>query len=348
MTRRVLSERALNRALLARQVLLERAEVPVPKAIERIGCVQDQYAPSGYVGLWSRLATFERVDLTSALERRRVVQATLMRVTIHLASRGDYWPIALAVRQPRRAWWLRAARRPDGAPAMEESARRVRDVLADGPARRAEIMAELGFDATTWNGVGLWVDLVRIPPSGTWERRRADLYALAETWVGPPDDGLTPAAGVELLVRRYLAGFGPASTENIVSFTGLGAETISVALGGMRLRRFADERGGELVDVPRGPLPDPETPAPVRFLPTWDATLLAHARRSQILPESLRPRVFHVKVPQSVSTFLVDGQVAGTWRSEGGRVVPEPFGHIPKAVGKEVAEEAERLTAFMS
>ena len=348
MTRRVLTERALNRALLARQLLLERAAMPVPRAVERIGCVQDQYAPSGYIGLWSRLVDFERPGLTAALERRRVVQATLMRTTIHLASRRDYWPIALAIRDARRTWWLRAARRPADAPAMEEAARRVQGMLADGPARRAGIMAELGLDATTWNGVGLWLDLVRVPPSGTWERRRADLYGLAEAWVGPPDEGLTPAAGAELLVRRYLAAFGPASVKDVVSFTGLGAETIATALAHIRLRRFRDERGGELVDLLRAPLPDPESPAPVRFLPTWDATLLAHTRRTQILPEPLRPRVFHVKVPQSVPTFLIDGQVAGTWRFEGGRVVPEPFGPIAGSVRNELADEAERLAAFMS
>ncbi|MGH2540528.1 MAG: DNA glycosylase AlkZ-like family protein, partial [Actinomycetota bacterium] len=249
MTTRVLSERALNRALLARQLLLERAEAPVPKAIERIGCVQDQYAPSGYIGLWSRLSGFERPDLTSALERRRVVQATMMRTTIHLASRRDFWPIALAVRDARRAWWLRASRRPGDVRAMEEAARRVKGVLANGPGRRAAIMAELGLDATTWNGVGLWLDLVRVPPSGTWERRRADLYGLAEEWLGPPGDGLIAAGGVRLLVRRYLAAFGPASVKDVVGFTGLGATTIATALIGMRLRRFADERGGELVDL---------------------------------------------------------------------------------------------------
>ena len=102
------------------------------------------------------------------------------------------------------------------------------------------------------------------------------------------------------------------------------------------------------MDLLRAPLPDPESPAPVRFLPTWDATLLAHTRRTQILPEPLRPRGFHVKVPQSVPTFLVDGQVAGTWRFEGGRVVPEPFGPFARTVRNELADEAERLTAFMS
>jgi hypothetical protein len=344
----VLGERALNRALLARQGLLERASLPLPVAIERIGCVQDQYAPSGYIGLWSRLAGFERAALTTALERRRVVQATLMRMTIHLASRRDFWPIALALRQPRRDWWLRATGRAGDERAMVEAAGRVRDLLADGPRRRSGIVSELGLDSGTWNGVGLWLDLVRVPPSGTWDRRRADLYGLAEQWVGPPPDGFTAAAGTELLIRRYLAAFGPASASDVTAFTGLGPATIGPALERMRLRMFRDERGGALHDVARAPLPDPATPAPVRFLPTWDATLLVHARRTQILPEPLRSRVFHVRAPQSVATFLVDGRVAGTWRHEGGRVVTEPFARLSDEIRDELEGEAERLAGFIA
>jgi hypothetical protein len=114
----------------------------------------------------------------------------------------------------------------------------------------------------------------------------------------------------------------------------------------LRLRRFRDERGGELLDLPRAPLPDPVTPAPVRFLPTWDATLLVHARRTQILPEPYRPLVFNTKTPHSVSTFLVDGAVAGKWRYEKGRVRLEPFGRLPKGARMDVEEEAERLASF--
>jgi len=113
-------------------------------------------------------------------------------------------------------------------------------------------------------------------------------------------------------------------------------------------RRFRDERGAELVDLPRAPLPDPATPAPVRFLPTWDATLLVHARRTQVLPERFRPLVFSTKTPHSVPTFLVDGQVAGTWRHEHGRVVTQSFEPLPAAAGREVAGEAERLAAFLA
>jgi hypothetical protein len=147
-------------------------------------------------------------------------------------------------------------------------------------------------------------------------------------------------------VRRYLGGFGPAPAADIANWAGLAVGEIAAAAGRLRLRRFRDERGRELLDLPRAPLPDPETPAPVRFLPTWDAALLAHARRTGILPERFRPLVFSTKTPHSVGTFLVDGRVAGTWAYARERVAFEPFERLPRAARREVEEEAERLAAF--
>src|SRR5205814_6521181 len=141
------------------------------------------YAPSGYIGLWTRTTGFERSSLTRALEERRVIQGTLMRVTIHMVTRRDYRLFAAGLREDRRAWWLKVAKR--GSREIEGVAKRVRAFLADGPRPRKEIQKELGLDSSTFNGVGLWVDLVRVPPLGTWERKRADLYGLAEQWVGP-------------------------------------------------------------------------------------------------------------------------------------------------------------------
>ena len=332
---RTLSQRELNRALLARQLLLERGRMTLPKALERIGGIQAQYAPSMYVGLWSRLEGFERDALTRALERRSVVQATLMRQTIHLVSRADYWPLALAVREARRASWTRAARDGPSQRAMAGAARTLRAAFnGHGALSRKEIEAIVGKPRA--NAVGLWIDLVRVPPSGTWERRRADLYSPAEDWVGPP-----PAAGdpAEHLVRRYLAGFGPASAKDAASFTGLPLQQVGAVLDRLELRRF----DGPLFDLPRAPLPDPETPAPPRFLPTWDATLLVHARRTGLLPEEHRPKIFGIKTPQSFPTFLIDGQVSGTWRHERGRIELAPFGRLDAADRRALKEEADRL-----
>jgi Winged helix DNA-binding domain len=344
-TERTLSERELNRALLARQLLLQRANLSAPRAVERIGGLQTQYAPSGYIGLWSRLAGFERGDLTRALERRAVVQGTLMRGTIHMVSARDYWPFAMGVRNARRAWWMRPAWHRQDVPTMEATAQRVRSFLAAGPRLRSEIVEALAFDNFTFVGAGLWIDLVRVPPSGTWEQRRADRYGLAEEWVGAPK--ITLEDGTEHLVRRYLAGFGPASRKDVASWTGLPPKALAPMLERMPLRRFRSEPGEELLDLPRAPLPSPDTPAPIRFLPTWDATLLTHARRTQILPEPYRSRVFDTKTPHSVPTFLVDGQVAGTWRFEHGDVELRAFHALSKATRRELDEEARRLASFM-
>jgi hypothetical protein len=302
--------------------------------LERMAGLQAQYAPSMYIGLWTRLAGFERDALTRALEAREVVQATLMRSTIHLVSREDYWPLAIAVREARRASWLRAAKRE----APEAAAEQLRAALAGGGTmRRKEIDELVGKEAA--RVVGLWVDLVRAPPSGTWERRRADVYALAEDWIGPSDVDLDAAQ--EHLVRRYLGGFGPAGAKDVASFTGLPAATVTPILDRLDL-----VREGDLLDLRGAPRPDPGTPAPPRFIGTWDASLLVHARRTGFLPEEHRPKIFHTKAPQSFPTFLVDGAVAGTWRHESGRIELSPFGRLAPADRKALEAEAEGLAAL--
>ncbi|MGH2452852.1 MAG: winged helix DNA-binding domain-containing protein [bacterium] len=337
-----LTPRDLNRALLARQLLLTRARTTLPNALERIGGLQAQYAPSMYIGLWSRLEGFKRDDLTRALENRSVIQATLMRVTIHLVSARDYWLFAAGIRRSRREWWLRVQPERGSPSDLSAAASRLRRHLAGGPMRGAEI--EELFGRPLSSGVGLWVDLVRVPPSGTWERRRADLYGAAEEWLGPAD--VTPEEGLEHLVRAYLRGFGPATPRDIADWAGLPVRDAALGIKRLRLRRFRSESGEELLDLPGAPLPDPETPAPVRFLPTWDATLLVHARRTGVLPEKYRPRVFTTKTPHSVATFLVDGKVAGIWRYERGEVRLEPFDRLDRSTLRELREEAERLAEF--
>ena len=338
---RTLTQRELNRALLARQLLLERVRLPLPRVLERMGGLQAQYAPAMYIGLWSRVERFERNALTRALARRSVVQGTLMRTTIHLVSKRDYWPFALGIRKGLREWWLRTHGRNISSREIAENDRKVRRALRGGTLSRAELEEILGQRLGV---VGLFLDLVRVPPSGTWERRRADLYALADDWVGPENVKLEDA--LEHLVRRYLQAFGPAPANDIADWAGLKVTAIKPALERLRLRRFRDGQGKELLDLPRAPLPDPDTPAPVRFLPVWDATLLVHARRTGILPERYRSRIFNVRTPHSVNTFLVDGQVAGTWRYEQGRVQLTPFARLAKATRAELEEEAERLAAF--
>ena len=338
MAERVLTQRDLNRALLARQLLLERVRLPIPRALERMGGIQNQYAPNGYIRLHSCLDGFRRDDLTRALEQRRVVQASLMRATIHLVSKRDYWPLAVAVRQAQRDWWLRVHKPPPEVSDLEKAAREMRALLADGPRKHQELAKIAGRG---WWMTGPWLELVRVPPSGTWEQRRAHLYQTAESWVGP--ENVSPDDALDHLVRRYLGAFGPAPAADIADWAKVNARDLAPTLERVRLRRFRDEQGNELLDVPRAPLPDPETPAPVRFLPTWDAILLVHARRTGVLPEEYRPLIFNTKTPHSVGTFLVDGSVAGTWRHERGRVQTTPFARLDPAARREVAEEASRL-----
>jgi hypothetical protein len=192
--------------------------------------------------------------------------------------------------------------------------------------------------------LGLWVDLVRVPPSGTWERRRADRLALAEDWVGPPD--ATEEEGLVHLVRAYLRGFGPASWRDIASWAGIPVADARRAEEAIPLARFEDEGGHDLVDLPGAPLPDPQTPAPARFLPHWDNSLLVHARRTGLLPEAHRPRIFSTKNPFSVGTVLVDGRVVAGWSLKEGRVVVDPYEALSTRDERAVEREREALEAF--
>jgi hypothetical protein len=291
--------------------------------------------------VWSRLEGFERDQLTRALNRRTVVVGTLMRLTIHLVSARDYWPFAEAVRDTRRE--IMAKNTPGDARSIAAGARRVRKAIAGTTMTTAEMRKLLGEEGG-YMSAGYWLDLMRVPPSSTWERRRADINALAEEWLTPvevdPDDAL------DHLVRSYLRGFGPAPARDIGSWAGLPAKTITPSLARLELRRFRSEDGEELVDLPRAPLPDPDTPAPVRFLPTWDANTLVHVRRTGVLPDEYRPRLFDAKNPRSLSTFLVDGVIAGSWIYDDGHIEIDPFVKLDRATLRELKEEGERLAAF--
>jgi hypothetical protein len=344
----VLNTLELNRALLARQLLLERSSRSSTACVERISGLQTQYAPSAYIGMWTRQSGFTRQRLTRALESRRLVQGTLMRGTIHVVSRRDYSLFAAGVSRTRREWWLRAARaRGIDEVDYQEAASVLRTEMAEGPRQRGELIAALaraGIPKEAWEGAGMWVDMVRVPPSGTWERRRADRYGLAEDWLGASH--ATETEGLTHLCRRYLGGFGPATLGDLSSWSGIPATTLRPVLEAMSLRRFRSETDEDLLDLPRAPLPGMERSAPVRFLPTWDAVLLAHARRTQVLPEEYREMVFHTKNPQSVPTFLVEGRVAGSWRHENGRIVLTPFAPLPRAVRRDLEEESPGLAAL--
>jgi hypothetical protein len=315
--------------------------------VEGIGGLQTQVSRSGYIGLWSRLEGLVRDDYTAALKDRRLVQGWLMRVTIHTVSAGDYWPMAVAVRAARRAWWLRAWAKGLTNADMQRVARALRRELRDGPLPQRELHARLrarGWERPIVNAGALWVDLVRVPPPGTWDRPRADLYGLAEDWL-PPLKIFTRQAR-DLLLRRYLGAFGPAAMADISGWTGLPVADLRPVVQRAELRRFRDERGRELLDLPDAPLTDPDTPAPARFIASFDPILLVGARRTGVLPEEFRPIIFNTRTPQSWNTFLLDGRVAGTWKHADGRVQLEPLRRLRAAERRSLEDEAHRLDAF--
>ena len=266
--------------------------MPIPRMLERMGGLQAQYAPSMYIGLWSRLEGFERDALTRALEARERDPGDADAQ--HHPPRLRRGLLAARGRRPRGAARSRGCGRRGGSssPAeMEAAAERLRAALAGGATlRRKEIDALLGKTAS--RGIGLWVDLVRVPPSGTWERRRADLYALAEpTGSSPSTSPATTPSSTSCAATS--AASGPPRSRTSCPSPASAANDL--ALERLELRRFRSADGEELLDLPRAPLPDPDTPAPVRFLGTWDASLLVHARRTGVLPEEHRPRIFHAR-----------------------------------------------------
>src|SRR3990170_5806832 len=249
----VLSRTDLNRALLARQMLLERSSLGLSEVIEGMGGLQTQAAPSGYIGLWSRMRDFERPMLTRALEDRRVIQGTMMRGTIHTVSAGDYWPMMAGIFRIMREWFSKQVRAMADVD-MLGVATAVREELADGPLRIAELSRRIearGFPSRSAGWASSWVELVRVPPSGTWERRRADLYELADRWL--PRRGGSEDDGIEHLIGRYLGAFGPAPPRDIASWMGLKVTQMRHVVERMDLSEHRDESGRPLLDLPDAP-----------------------------------------------------------------------------------------------
>jgi Winged helix DNA-binding domain len=321
--------RELNRATLARQFLLERSRLSVPRAVERLCAVQAQSAPEAYVGLWSRLAGFRRATLTRALEQRRVTRATLFRMTLHYVSATNH-PAFAALNH--RRWHEELLRKGI---AVDVLAARIERLAEDGPFTFAEANDVTPELAARPFLVRCVTPLVHVPPAGTWGHTRVRV-----TTAKLP--AVQPAEAAALLVRRYLGAFGPASRQDLLAFAGLRVADIEPGLEG--LRRFEDEEGRELLDLPRAPRPAPDTPAPVRLLPKWDALLLSHADRTRVLPEEYRSTV--ITGGWVHATFLVDGVVAGRWRLERGKVKTEPFAPLPRTVRRELEDEARRLETF--
>lgn len=335
MNERVLSTRELNRATLARQLLLERQSLRVPQAIERLAGMQAQWPTAAYIGLWSRLRDFDRAELTRALERRTIVRGTLMRVTIHVLSARDFLALVPLWLERHRADFIRRGRDPDAAVA------RVRSALAAGPRTHAELAAETGGEYD-WR-VRALLPLVHVPPAGTWRYHGKTPLVDVEDWLGERPGVPDP----RLVVERYLRAFGPASKTDLLKFSGLRVPDVEPALDTMRLRRMASEDGRTLLDVARAPLPAADAPAPPRFLGRWDNAIIGYDRRARIVPDEYADRKIGLNGDQ---VFLVDGFVRGIWTVERAKTAAtltlEALSPFPRAVKREVADEAERLLAW--
>jgi hypothetical protein len=341
-TGRVLTLRELNRATLARQLLLQRKRLSPTAVIERLVGMQAQWPPAPYVGIWTRTTSFRRETLERELASAAVVKATVMRQTLHLVTRRDYALLRAALSETNF---------PDQTAVARRLAPSVRALAATGPLTTAEALAYLerehgltGMNARrAWRGARVRAHVVHHHESALWRARPESRFVALEE----PESHVPVEARAEVL-RRYLAAFGPASRRDIVAWSMMHVPEIAHALERLEpLLRFRDERGRELLDVPRAPMPDAATPAPVRFLPKWDNVLLAYADRTRVLPEQYRRTVISMN-GDVAQTFLVDGFVAGMWRVENGRVVLEPFSALRRSVRRVLEDEAGRLEAFLA
>jgi hypothetical protein len=352
MAMETLSLRALNRATLARQLLLTRANAPVSDAIERLGGLQAQEPKPPFAALWSRLDGFRREDLGAALGARAVVRGTLMRGTLHVVSAGDFCAFRGAL-QPVLDQGLRAL--GDRAEGLDVAAvlRAARTQLGAGPLTFTDLRARLleRFPDVNERALGFAVrmrlPLVIVPTDDPWSFRSPPRFTLAEDWLG---EGLVEEGSSGALVRRHLAAFGPATTADIQAWSGL--KGLAAVIDELRpdLVVFRDVRGRELFDLPGAPRPDEGVAAPPRLLPEFDSLLLAHADRTRIVADEHR-RGLVTKNLRVRATFLLDGVIQGTWTVTRARTAATlelaPFTPLRKRVLEPLCEEAEAMLRFV-
>jgi Winged helix DNA-binding domain len=365
-----LSLRALNRATLERQLLLRRAALAPRQAVEHLAGLQAQAPLAPYVGLWARLAGFRHQQLKDLLTERAVVRAHLMRNTVHLVTAEDFVSFR-PLFQPRIDRDLAAhygrnlTQRGQGVGVdLAEVRQAARALLAERPLTRSQLAAELAPRWPDHDPVSLayaathLLSLVQVPPRGLWGETGQAAFFLADAWLdglgGSPPDPARPQDAREQLVMRYLAAYGPASVRDIQAWSGLSklrevTERLCAIHPGARLRTFTGPDGGQLLDLPDAPAPDPDTPAPPRFLPEYDNLLLSFADRSRVIPHR-RPVPLPAGHGGTGGTLLVDGFWQADWKivSDKTRSVLEvrPFIELSPAERDAVAAEGELLLGF--
>ena len=355
---RIVTIRELNRATLTRQLLAERTDATGPEVIERLVGLQAQAAMAPYVGLWTRIDGFARTDLADTIAERTVVKAAWIRGTLHLVTADDYRRTRAALQPMLSAGWADITKRRGGDVDVDAVVAAARKQLAAEPMTFAELSDWIG---ETWpdedvgsirHAVRMHLPIVQVPVDKGWGYPAKPQFTLADEWLGakvptkPGKRTLSP----EDLVRRYLAAFGPAGMTDVQAWFGGNQLKPTVEALREELVTYRDEQRTELFDLPDAELPPADQPLPVRFLPEYDNVLLSHRKRTRVVADQHRKRVFLPGL-RVAATFLVDGFVAGTWKVTKARGAAtlelEPFGKLPKADRDAVAEEGEALARFV-
>lgn len=355
MADRTLTLRDLNRTTLARQLLLERDTLSVPKAIERLAGMQAQLPLPPYVGLWTRLKKFERDDLASLIEQRRVVRATMMRATLHLVTTDDYLRLR-GVIQPVLDSAQETITKDRGALDIDGVLDEGRRLMKEQPRTFAEItkhFADFMPDAdpgAVRYSIRTKLALVQVPTTTGWRYLSTPQFTLAEDHLNQKISITPTEDDLKLLAKRYLAAFGPATATDMQTWSGLGK--LKDVFESLRdeLVVYRDEKKREVFDLPDMTVPDADTTPPPRFLPEFDNLLLAHKDRTRFVPDAYRKQVYLPGL-RVAATILVDGFVQGAWKVTKAKGTATlnimPFEQWSKAVRDELAAEGERLIRFI-
>jgi hypothetical protein len=348
------SGRGLNRATLARQLLLGRESLGAVEATRRIVAIQGQQAASPYIALWNRLDRFDPGELDAAYANRELVKATLMRFTLHVVHVSDHPAMHQAMQPVLRSRLVDA--RYTGTGLTRDNAEAVIEELLEflaKPRSNAEIEAWLQervelAPKQLWWALRSFVPVLHSPTGGPWAFGYRPSYMSSTSPHTLPDEAASEEA-LQRLVWRYLEGFGPATVADVSQFALVTRKRARVAVEalGNQLELLKGADGKDLYDVPGGLRPDEDTPAPARLLPMWDSTLLAYEDRSRLIPPEYRKLVIRMN-GDTLPTLLVDGYVAGIWRTVDGGIEATAFHKLPAKVWKELAAEARALTTFLA
>ena len=348
----VLSIAELNRATLARQMLLAREKTTVVRAVERLAGLQAQLARPPFIGLWSRVLGFRAEDLARAVHDRTIVRATLMRGTLHLMTTKDYLELRPALQPLLSEAFVAVLKERAKKVDLDGVSRTARACLDEQPRTFEDLRTVL---AEAWPGldpralgyaVRMHLPLVQVPTETRWGWPAAACFAPAESWIGRK---MGKGGGASALVLRYLGAFGPASVRDAQAWSGMRSLADAFAALRPKLKVFHDEKGRELYDLPKAPRPPAGTPVPVRFLPDYDNLVLGHADRTRVVPDAHRPRLA-TKNLQVPATFLVDGFVAGSWKIERARssaaLVLTAFTPLSRKAKADLTAEGAALLRF--